>query len=46
MSIYRRMYKEAVVLYRMGYCSPIKRNTFDSFLMGRMNLEPIIDRVK
>ena len=26
----------------MEYCSAIKRNTFESVLMRRMNLEPII----
>ena len=29
-------------IYTMEYCSAIKRNTFESVLMRRMNLEPII----
>ena len=29
-------------IYTMGYYSSIKRNVFDSVLMGWMNLEPII----
>ena len=29
-------------IYTMEYCSAIKRNTFESVLMRRMKLEPII----
>ena len=29
-------------IYTMKYCSAIKRNTFESVLMGWMNLEPNI----
>ena len=29
-------------IYTMEYCSAIKRDTFESVLMRRMNLEPII----
>ena len=29
-------------IYTMEYCSAIKRNTFESVLMRRMNLQPII----
>ena len=29
-------------IYRMEYCSTIKKNTFGSVLMGWMKLEPII----
>ena len=37
------MHKEAVVhIYTMEYYSAIKSNTFESVLMRRMNLEPII----
>ena len=33
---------EYIYIYTMEYCSVIKRNTFESVLMRRMNLEPII----
>ena len=36
------MEKEVVVHIHNGYYSAIKRNTFESVLMGWMNLEPII----
>ena len=36
------MDKEVVVIYTIEYYSVIKRNTFESVLMRRMNLEPII----
>ena len=37
------LHKEVVVhIYTMEYYSAIKRNTFDSFPMRWMNLEPII----
>ena len=53
MSISRRMDKKAVVqkkkkkrklwyIYTMEYYSAIKKNTFESVLMRRMKLEPII----
>ena len=42
MSIDIRMNKEVVVhIFKMEYCSAIKRNTFESVLMKWMNLEPI-----
>ena len=34
--------KKLWYIYTMGYYSSIKRNVFDSVLMGWMNLEPII----
>ena len=34
--------KKSWYIYTMEYYSAIKRNTFESFLMRRMNLEPII----
>ena len=37
------LHKEVVVhIYTMEYYSAIKRNTFDSFPMRWMNLEPVI----
>ena len=36
------MNKEVVVHVHSGYYSAIKRNAFESVLMRRMNLEPII----
>ena len=43
MSIARRMDKKVVVyIYTMEYYSAIKKNTFESFLMRWMKLEPII----
>ena len=34
--------KKAWYIYTMEYYSAIKKNTFESVLMGWMNLEPII----
>ena len=34
--------KKLWYIYTMKYYSPIKRNAFESVLMGWMNLEPII----
>ena len=34
--------KKLCYIYTMEYYSAIKRNAFESVLMGRMNLEPII----
>ena len=34
--------KKLWYIYTMEYYSPIKRNAFESVLMRRMNLEPII----
>ena len=34
--------KELWYIYTMEYYSPIKKNTFESVLMRRMKLEPII----
>ena len=34
--------KKLWYIYTMGYYSAIKRNTFESVLMRRMNLDPII----
>ena len=34
--------KKLWYIYTMKYYSPIKRNAFESVLMRRMNLEPII----
>ena len=42
MSISRRMDRTIVVHIHMGYYSTIKKNTFESVLMRRMKLEPII----
>ena len=42
MSPGRRMDKKAVVQYTMEYYSAIKKNAFESVLMGWMKLEPII----
>ena len=42
MSISRRIDKEAVVHIHMEYYSAIKKNSFESFLMRQMKLEPII----
>ena len=43
MSIGRQMDKKAVwYIYTMEYFSAIKKNTFESVLMRRMKLEPII----
>ena len=36
--------KKLWYIYTMEYDSSIKRNTFESVLMGWMNLEPIIQR--
>ena len=36
------MDKEEWYIYTMEYYSSIKRNTFESVLMRRMNLEPVI----
>ena len=36
------MDKEVVYIYTMEYYSTIKKNTFESILMRRMKLEPII----
>ena len=33
--------KKLLYIYRMEYCSAIKRNTFESFQVSWMNLEPI-----
>ena len=42
MFISRRMDKEALVHYTMEYYSAIKKNSFESFLMRWMKLEPIL----
>ena len=42
MSIDREWIKKFWYIYTMGYYSVIKRNTLESVLMRRMNLEPII----
>ena len=34
--------KKLWYIYTMGYYSAIKKNAFESFLMRKMNLEPII----
>ena len=42
MSIYRRMGKEVMIHICSGYYSAIKRDAFESVLVRRMNLEPVI----
>ena len=42
MPMSRQMDKEAWYIYTMEYYSAIKKNSFESVLMRRMKLEPII----